>query len=646
MLAGMKKQKQQKTKADIRWGYPLITTGIMIFFIVAASFGVTNYISRMEEQRSFDRLYEEAGNLADTIEMYAKNDREELEMLSAVLSQHQDFSSPDLWKLLDSYTNIGMMSRIELLLPGDIVLTEGGRRIEAGGQLSFEEEAAKGIHITNRETDILDSSTYVVRHYVPVKQDGQTVAMLYGVILPGELPEGINLNAYGEKAALYIIDGKTGEFLIDTWHPGATGNIWALGEREMAPGYNADQLRQGVANGESRYVVFVSKTIGEYLYFYYEPMDINDWRIALSVPESVVFESANAIEQILRIFLGFELLCFVVYLLWMMRYVRSVTNEKQKRFDTLNHIYDVEQLLFNAHEKSENIYAALEKLGGILPAEKISFWILSEEEDGKWYFWEDGKPAGERRAADGRETAGRFLEFFAAGNEMYESYRESELKKLIPAGELSDIRNVIAVPIEDVGGGICGILAACNTKKGHEPAMLLKNMQFSFGMFCKNLKSYTEIQKQGDHDALTGLYNRNRYERDLPGIFAQHRSSLACVYIDANGLHEMNNSHGHDKGDEMLRTVAEEIRKHFDTEYIYRTGGDEFVLFVPDAAEADLEMRSEALNSDLTKADYNISVGIQCGQDISSMSLLIKGAEQKMYAEKKKYYEKHDRRRR
>ena len=67
-------------------------------------------------------------NLADTIEMYAKNDQEELEMLSAVLSQHQDFSSPDLWKLLDSYTNIGMMSRIELLLPGDIVLTKGGRQ--------------------------------------------------------------------------------------------------------------------------------------------------------------------------------------------------------------------------------------------------------------------------------------------------------------------------------------------------------------------------------------------------------------------------------------------------------------------------------------------------------------------------------------
>ena len=95
----------------------------------------------------------------------------------------------------------------------------------------------------------------------------------------------------------------------------------------------------------------------------------------------------------------------------------------------------------------------------------------------------------------------------------------------------------------------------------------------------------------------------------------------------------------------MLRTVATEIRRHFDTEYIYRIGGDEFVLFVPEADEAKLKMQSEELSSALSKVDYSISVGIQCDKNISSLSLLIKAAEKKMYAEKKKYYEKHNRRR-
>lgn len=638
-------RKRRKTQTDIRWGHSLLITGIIIALVVAASFGVTNYISHMEEEKCFQRLYQEAGDIADNIELYAANDREELEMIAAVISQYQDLSSPELWNLLSSYGHIGMMSHIELLLPGDIVLTQNGKCVDANGLLSFEAEAEKGAHITDRETDLTSKDTYVVRHYVPVKQNGKIVAMLSGVIIPSELPDDINLNPYDGMGSLYIIDGNSGDFLLDTWHPGAAGNIWALGERKMAKGYNSAQLKEGVTNGESQYVVFVSKTIGEYLYFYYEPMAINDWRIAVSVPESIVFENANDIERILNIFLAFELICFIIYFLWMMRYVRNVTGEKQKCLDMINHLYDFEQLLFNAHEKKENVCTALEKLGDIVSAGKVSFWILGEDGETTWYFWEEGKVAEVRRDRSRPEYIEKLLELFASGNGTYESHDENEFRAIFPEEELSGIYNIAAVPIEGVGGLISGILAACNVEKGHEATALLKNMQFSFGMFCNNLKSYTKIQEQRDHDALTGLYNRNRYERDLPEIFAQYQNSLACVYIDANGLRETNNTKGHHKGDEMLQTVAAEIGKHFATEYIYRIGGDEFVLFVPEPDESKLKLQSEQLSSALSKVNSSISVGIQCGKNISSLSLLIKAAEKKMYAQKKKYYEKHNRRR-
>ena len=68
---------------------------------------------------------------------------------------------------------------------------------------------------------------------------------------------------------------------------------------------------------------------------------INEWRIAVSVPESVVFESADTIGRILNLFLVFEVICFIVYFLWMACYVRKVTGEKQRRLETLNYIYDV-----------------------------------------------------------------------------------------------------------------------------------------------------------------------------------------------------------------------------------------------------------------------------------------------------------------
>ena len=52
-------------------------------------------------------------------------------------------------------------------------------------------------------------------------------------------------------------------------------------------------------------------------------------------------------------------------------------------------------------------------------------------------------------------------------------------------------------------------------------------------------------------DVLTGLYNRNLYERSLAGYPARCRESLSCIFVDVDGLHELNNTRGHAAGDEM-----------------------------------------------------------------------------------------------
>ena len=643
-------QRQRKKTEDIRWGRPVFTTGVMILLIVAASFCVIRYINDMEEEKCFDRLYEEADGLAEQIEMRADNDGEELEMLSEMIAKYDDLSSEELWSLLDSYTSVGMMSRLEILLPGDQVIVRGGERIDAAGILSFEKEAMQGVHITNRETDILDSENYIVRHYVPVVRNGETIAMLYGIIELGELPEMENMNPYGGEGAMYIIDGSTGDFLVDTWHTEEGGNMWEMGQREMAPGYDPDQMKQGVIDGDSRYVVFVSRTVGEYLYFYYQPMAINQWRIAVSVPESVVFESANEIGRILNAFLLFELACFILYFLWIIRHVRHVTGEKQHQLETINNIYDVEKLLFNAHEKEENIGGALEKIGRIMTAEKVNFRIVEKSYENKYFYWEKETGTEKKEKETAREDFSyiqNLVSYFEAGNSQLELYDAASVREMFPdIGDL-DIHNLAAVSVEDMEGNLCGILESCNMADRHASAAILKSMKFSFSMFCSNLKSYTEIREQSERDALTGLLNRNRYERDLPSIYSAHRNALACIYIDVNGLHELNNTKGHDKGDKMLQAVAEGIRLYFHTEYMYRIGGDEFIVFLPDEGEEDVKLRGRSFSGFLEEEGYHISVGIQCERDVVSMTALVKAAEKKMYAEKKKYYEReeNDRRR-
>ena len=130
---------------------------------------------------------------------------------------------------------------------------------------SFEKEADAGAHITDRETGLSEDEGYILRHFVPVIRNGETVAMLYGVIELGSLPKELVSRPYDGEAAVYIVDGNTGDFLVDTWHA-EPGNIWELGERPMAKGYDHDALKRGMIEGRTGYVVFVSRTTGSYLY--------------------------------------------------------------------------------------------------------------------------------------------------------------------------------------------------------------------------------------------------------------------------------------------------------------------------------------------------------------------------------------------
>ena len=98
----------------------------------------------------------------------------------------------------------------------------------------------------------------------------------------------------------------------------------------------------------------------------------------------------------------------------------------------------------------------------------------------------------------------------------------------------------------------------------------------------------------------------------------------------------------------MLKEVAAQICRRFGTELTYRIGGDEFLIFVPDRPEEEVYALCRELESVLEKEDYHISVGIQWETDTVLTASLIKAAEKKMYAAKKKYYEQegNDRRKR
>ena len=140
-------------------------------------------------------------------------------------------------------------------------------------------------------------------------------------------------------------------------------------------------------------------------------------------------------------------------------------------------------------------------------------------------------------------------------------------------------------------------------------------------------------------DQLTRLQNRNAYELSLPGYPARAAASLSCVYLDANGLHELNNQKGHDAGDRMLKTVANALSGQFGSGDCFRVGGDEFIAFAPDVSPAELERKTAALRRTVEKSGYHASRGVSTRSvDGLDMYTLVKAAEKAMYQDKSEFY--------
>lgn len=151
-------------------------------------------------------------------------------------------------------------------------------------------------------------------------------------------------------------------------------------------------------------------------------------------------------------------------------------------------------------------------------------------------------------------------------------------------------------------------------------------------------------EKMATTDLLTNLKNRNAYEQAL-GRYAQNRPEcLTCVYADANGLHELNNSQGHQAGDKMLQCVADALSEAFGPGRVYRIGGDEFLAFAEVDEDTAIRKADEAKEK-VSKAGYHVSVGAASGEKTTAVAAVVKAAEKRMYEDKRRYYMSHGDRR-
>ena len=164
---------------------------------------------------------------------------------------------------------------------------------------------------------------------------------------------------------------------------------------------------------------------------------------------------------------------------------------------------------------------------------------------------------------------------------------------------------------------------------------------FMMSIKIRTLAQSRKIQYLSETDLLTGAKNRNQYENRLPAYPRMCASNLACVYADVNGLHEMNNKHGHSAGDKMLCEVADAMRQRFGQEHTYRIGGDEFVAFRVDGQTDQLPAEIDRLRQALEEKGYHVSFGTavhEKAQGDLNIRELVSEAETNMFAAKRQFY--------
>jgi diguanylate cyclase (GGDEF)-like protein/PAS domain S-box-containing protein len=102
----------------------------------------------------------------------------------------------------------------------------------------------------------------------------------------------------------------------------------------------------------------------------------------------------------------------------------------------------------------------------------------------------------------------------------------------------------------------------------------------------------SQLKFLADHDALTGLYNRRRFEEELERqvSYSQRYGGGAALVLDLDNFKYVNDTLGHQAGDELIRSTATLLRKRLrPTDVIARLGGDEFAVLLPQAGRQQAE---------------------------------------------------------
>lgn len=172
-----------------------------------------------------------------------------------------------------------------------------------------------------------------------------------------------------------------------------------------------------------------------------------------------------------------------------------------------------------------------------------------------------------------------------------------------------------------------------------------KNQEIEILIVSRNIdeRKKAELERTyfSFHDHLTGIYNRRYFEEELIRLDTERNLPLAIIMGDVNGLKLINDSFGHQSGDELLIRAASVVKKQLRGDEIFaRLGGDEFAILLPGTDQKTTQNIIKRINDHtILEKVAHMNLSISFGFDIKEnksqvISDVLKRAEDDMYRTK------------
>ena len=628
----------------------LIPTLVVLISILALTVATYNTSLKQEEEECWNRLENASEAIIQSIQSRVNDDLNYLRLIGKDFSNENHLPTYEEYRdRLATFEDVSLFERVDLLMKNNTLYTmhDDVQQIYSNEFLILNSTAE---YMDLVHTDSLTKKRSV-NYYVPILQDESVVAYLVGVIQCDTLDEKFYTPILYGKTHNLIIDTTDGQVVMDNQDMGIDNITSDTDFKQLTPRKNVVKAINSLKSGV---VAFKKGNNNQYLI--YKPVKIYNWELLIIVSEDVAFASTLTLKQNYMVMVICEIVILLLYCGFYIKKVRRISlksHELSEDLNVSNTLIRCVRILSNSADQKRSIDEILQIICEFYQAQRC--YVLDLDMDSKKTngIYEYGKRHDDIHI---EKMVRLCLEHMDLVNQFFENQKSyyiddvtreiSSTSPIYSSFIQQKINSIIVVPFMD-DKQIDGVFAVDNPKQNYYQKDFLESLCFFIKTAMVREKEKAKLKNLSYVDSLTYAQNRNHFNEYIEQNRTKELHSLGVIYLDLNGLKEVNDKMGHIAGDTLIITASYVLQEIF-LDNSYRVGGDEFVVIEQDVSELYFFDQYSKLLNRMKELEISVATGCVWKETCTNLSEILQEADQRMYEDKKHYYSlaENDRRKR